>query len=127
MTTTTITAYLGGLRTINPLNRREHHWARHRRVQREREEADLLLSTALDLRALEKARVRRVLFVRVAPRKLDEGDNLGASMKSVRDQLCDLLGINDGPSAGIRWEYGQEKGKAREYGVRVEIEVEAGT
>jgi hypothetical protein len=68
-----------------------------------------------------------VYLTRIAPKRLDEGDNLPNSMKYVRDAVSECLtnttlaGRADGDNR-ISWEYGQERGKVREYAVRIEIE-----
>jgi hypothetical protein len=63
-----------------------------------------------------------VRFTRIAPRSLDEGDNLAAAFKTFRDELAYALALkNDGPSAGVVWEYAQERGEPKQYRVRVEI------
>ena len=68
-----------------------------------------------------------VYLTRIAPRSLDEGDNLPNSMKYVRDAISECLtnttlaGRADGDER-IKWNYSQEKGKAREYAVRIEIQ-----
>lgn len=67
-----------------------------------------------------------VVMTRIAPRKLDEHDNLPMSMKYLADALAECK--NPGLAIGradddksIKWEYKQEKGKPREYAVRIEI------
>src|SRR5688572_19002076 len=62
-----------------------------------------------------------VTLTRIGPRVLDD-DNLASGFKQVRDSIAGILGIDDG-SAEIRFLYKQERGKAREYAVRVEIEM----
>lgn len=75
---------------------------------------------------------------RIAPRLLDDSDNLPISMKWIKDALCakifpekivfvreknrsyQNLGFTD-DSKEITWEYSQIKGDVREYAVRVEI------
>lgn len=78
-------------------------------------------TTALVLRASScpPAPPVTVTLTRIAPRRMD-GDNLQRACKAVRDGVADWLGIDDG-SESITWRYGQEKGKPRQYGVRVEV------
>lgn len=66
-----------------------------------------------------------IKIIRIAPRKLDS-DNLQSGMKWIRDALADQ--IFPGKAAGraddsdkITWEYEQEKGKAKEYSVKIQI------
>lgn len=72
--------------------------------------------------------VRRALYgspcaitlTRIGPRRLDS-DNAIGGFKSVRDTIARLLGIDDGDER-LTWTYTQEKGKPKEYGIRVRIE-----
>jgi hypothetical protein len=66
-----------------------------------------------------------IRMVRISPRTLDF-DNLVYSLKWVRDALADSLisGLAPGRADGddrIKWNYGQEKGKPKEYALRIEI------
>lgn len=69
---------------------------------------------------------RRLRFVRLAPRRLDD-DNLAAVFKPIRDQVCCWLKGDNTPSAraddgkrsGYTFEYGQQQQKS--YGVRIEV------
>lgn len=67
-----------------------------------------------------------IRLTRIAPRELDAHDNLRVSMKYIADALAEYL--IPGKAAGraddckeITWQYKQEKGNPREYGVRIEI------
>jgi hypothetical protein len=61
-----------------------------------------------------------VRLTRISPRsRLDEEDNLAQSMKAIRDQIAEWLGVNDRYSEVVRYSYAQERGK--QWGVRVEI------
>jgi len=69
----------------------------------------------------------KVTLTRIAPRNLDEHDNLRTSMKWITDAIASYL--VPGKAAGraddckaIEWDYKQKKGAVREYGVLVEIE-----
>ena len=57
-----------------------------------------------------------VRLVRVSPRRLDD-DNLSAALKSVRDGVADVLGVDDGDSRVV-YVVDQESGRA---GVLVEV------
>jgi hypothetical protein len=66
-----------------------------------------------------------VKLTRVAPRHLD-GDNLQVAMKWLRDSIADHIipGLAVGRADGderIIWQYDQEKGLTRQYGVKIEI------
>lgn len=104
------------LPTVNPLNRREHHHARARRVQKERS------LTTLCLRAQggsPPALPLTITLVRVSPRAMDS-DGACAALKGVRDAVAAWLGVDDRDTADLVWRYDQRRG-----GVGVEIQVEA--
>ncbi len=68
-----------------------------------------------------------VRLTRIAPRNLND-DNLAYAFKHVRDVLADL--IRPGYAFGraddtdqIKWEYAQEKGQPKQYGIKIEINV----
>lgn len=106
------------LPTINPLNRREHHHARARRVAKERG------LTTLCLRANggpPPALPVVVTLTRVSPRAMDS-DGAIASQKSVRDAVAAWLGVDDRDTPELVWRYEQRKGP-----VGVEIRVEGRT
>lgn len=62
-----------------------------------------------------------ITFVRIAPRPLDEGDNLPSAFKAMRDELAKRLGVNDDRKAPVTWLYAQERGAPKTYAVRVEM------
>ena len=100
------------LQTINPLNKREHHMVRCRRVKSERE------ATAW---AFMGQRVPDlpvdVALTREAARTMDT-DGLAASFKGVRDQVAEWLGLDDADPR-VSWSYAQAKAKG--FNVLVEI------
>lgn len=68
----------------------------------------------------------KIYLTRIAPRKLDSRDNLRMSFKWIVDAICDY--ITPGLAAGrsddndqIDIHYFQEKGKAKEYAIRIQI------
>jgi hypothetical protein len=61
-----------------------------------------------------------VTMTRIAPRLLDD-DNLARSAKAVRDQLAELLAIDD-RDPRVAWRCEQERGEAHEYAVRIRLE-----
>lgn len=67
-----------------------------------------------------------VILTRIAPRFLDEEDNLRTALKWSKDCVADRLipdlapGRADG-SKEIKWRFQQEKGKVREYALKIEI------
>lgn len=107
------------LRTTPGANNREHHMARHRRVRDER--------WATHAALVGKARPAipcAVLLTRHTPRgragKLDD-DNLQNSLKAVRDQVAEWLGIND-RDPRVQWFYAQDKGP--DWGVSIDFQPE---
>ena len=65
-----------------------------------------------------------VKLIRIAPRQLDD-DNLAYAFKHIRDTISDLIkpGMAKGraDSKDITFEYAQEKGKVKEYGIKIEV------
>lgn len=106
------------LKTINPLNRREHWAVRSSRVKRERELVTLWARAA-------KFKVPPlpliVTMTRIAPRKLDPHDALPASFKGAADALCALIGVDD-RTEQIDWRYRQQRGEPREYAIQIEVQ-----
>lgn len=102
------------IRTVSALNAREHWRARTRRVKAER------TATYWTLAPQPKPDIPvTVLLTRVGPTNgLDEDDNLNGSMKGVRDQIADWLGIND-RDPRVKWTYAQRREK--QWGVEVEF------
>lgn len=106
------------LRTVSSLNQREHWSKRARRTKTQRTVARL--KTESELRPVRRWFVpTTVKLTRVAPGKLD-GDNLQGALKAVRDGIADALGIDDGDDS-VTWTYDQQRGRARQYAVIVEL------
>ena len=114
----TIVVYLP-IHTISTLNARGHWAKRSRREAEHRALARMTLPAYLRAARLELP--VRVTLTRVAPRALDPGDNLPASMKGVRDGVADALGVDDRTPL-VTWVYQQRRGKPREYGVEIAVE-----
>ena len=125
------------IQTVSEANRESHeHWrTRHQRAKRQRVNVVYGLYEALKGEGIVgQAIALHIHLVRVSPRMLDEGDNLPASMKHVRDGILlalartkastkrVLVGRGDGPNDGIRFTYGQEKSPRAHYqAVRIMI------
>lgn len=58
-----------------------------------------------------------VTITRVGPRKLDD-DNLQSACKYVRDEIANVIGVDDGNDRFYTWQYRQRTGP---YGVEVDI------
>lgn len=103
--TTSITFHIGH-RLRNPLNE-SVHWADKARMKtkfmREAHKMDAPLA------------VKTITFIRWYPprsKPFDVGDNLPAAFKWFRDAACDWLGVDDGPSCPITFEYEQHQADA---------------
>jgi hypothetical protein len=99
------------VRVVSESNLREHWAKKARRAKEQRAMARMYCQRF----AMECP--RGIRLTRIAPRALDM-DNLAASLKHVQDGVADAAGIDD---RKIHWEYAQEKGKPKEYAVRVEV------
>ena len=88
--------------------------ARHRRVKAERQAVQWHLNP-IPRPALPVV----VTLTRLAPSSgLDVGDNLEGSLKAVRDQIAEWLGVDD-RDARVVWKYAQRR---EAWGVLVEVE-----
>ena len=106
-----MTEYYLPIRTYSLTNIRLHWAAKAKRAKAQRNAAILVRGHAVPC---------TVILTRVAPRLLDD-DNLRGALKSVRDGVADRLGVDD-RDPRVAWEYKQEKGKPKEYAVRVSVE-----
>ena len=59
-----------------------------------------------------------VTMIRVAPRQLDDIDNLSSAMKHIRDGIADFLEIDDRTPL-VQWHYAQTRGRPKYYGIRI--------
>jgi len=103
-------------------------WAKEKKLM-------VWLALGAYLPQLERERVRRIEFVRIATRNLDD-DNVVSAFKAVRDATCSWLVWGDEAprhhaaigsaddklwKAGVRWTYRQQKCESnpRLYGIRI--------
>lgn len=98
------------LRLPSVANLREHWSKRARRAKQHRMAAFAVPRSPLPC---------TVLLTRVGPRALDD-DNLRSACKALRDGIADRLGVKDNDPR-IKWEYEQDTGRGKPYGVRIEI------
>ena len=101
------------MRLPSVANLRDHWATKARRTKAQRLSVALaMLSNRWALfehrEALKAGAKRRVTFIRVAPRPLDD-DNLAGAFKGCRDEVAKQLGTTDGPSGPISWRYEQRK------------------
>lgn len=106
------------IRTVSEANAHTHWRARQKRAKEQRALARVAViccNTATLLRL-----PARITLTRLAPRTLDS-DNLQGALKHIRDGVADAFGVDDGDER-YDWRYAQEK--AKEYGVRIEIQLD---
>lgn len=109
------------LRTVPGLNVREHWQARSSRVKKERK------AVAWCLVGTPKPPIPcSVRLTRVSPGTVGmDDDNLPGSLKSVRDQIAEWLGIDDRDRNQVRYHYAQRHGPHLAWGVEIEFGVPA--
>lgn len=107
------------IRTESEANLREHWAPKSRRARDQRGTARIILRQPQYAELFRHHGKFEITMTRIGVRTLDP-DNLANSFKHVQDGIADALGIDDG-SSRITWEYAQEKGKPKEYSVRIEI------
>lgn len=94
------------LHLVSPLNGSHGHWRRDWERRRGERAATRLAWYAAGQPKLKTPAA--ITLTRVAPREFDD-DNLRGSMKSVRDELCEIAGVKDGPRAPVSFLYDQRK------------------
>jgi len=103
---------------------RRMHWAAVAKKSKAKRAAVKLWWQAKKLpkQVLRPGQKAIVILTRFGIRDLD-GDNLQGAFKAVRDEVAELLGIDDG-SPDIAWHYRQEH--RAEYGLSIAVEVREG-
>ncbi len=111
------------IKTVSEQNMQREHWAVKAKRHRTQKNwvAMRWLQNDTDLLSLPI----HIKLTRISPRKLDY-DNLCCSQKFVFDALCECFipGLAPGRADSdprITVEYHQEKGKPKEYGVKIEF------
>jgi hypothetical protein len=110
------------IRIISSANLVEHWSKKYKREHDQRQTIGLYLRPILDQIALPI----KITLIRIAPRQLDD-DNLAYSLKSHRDEICNLIrpGLAPGRADGDRQimvKYMQKKGNPKEYALRIIFE-----
>lgn len=111
------------VRTVSESNTFEHWRARSRRHS----EQKFVVKKSFESWKKENLSFPvHVHVTRIAPRKLDEHDNLRSSLKYIVDAISEILipGKSVGradDSGEIIWHYDQKKGAVREYAVDIKI------
>ncbi len=115
------------LHTMSEANasQREHWGSKHRRHKGQRAVTYFTLRDVLGCVSPVQAPMT-ITLTRIAPRALDEGDNLAASLKACRDGVADYLcghyGQGQDRQPGLHWRYAQRQGYApRVYGVEIVV------
>lgn len=103
------------LRTVSALNCREHWRARARRVRNERE----VVAWWLAGWKKKPSTPCVIRLTRIAPSNGLDDDNLCGSLKGVRDQVAQWLGVDDKRSELVKYVYAQERGP---WAVRIQVE-----
>lgn len=107
------------VRTINASNVSEHHFAKARRVKKEREIVSLFMR-----QVKFPDPPMRITLIRVGGQQLDS-DGLVRSCKAPRDQIAAEIGIDDKHDNLVKWEYEQRPGKSTgKKGVPMDISLE---
>ena len=114
------------IRVANRLNKQHSGWARSRERKAHREAVVFTMRTKIHGRSgLKLLMPLAVTLTKITPRGRPlDSDGLQSALKTVRDSVAEVIGVDDGNS-GYIWRYAQEFG--REHGVRVRIEREAVT
>lgn len=117
---------IDGLVTTPESNSREHWHVKALRHSRQREAVrSAWRQNPRTIANLENTPI--IIYIcRVAPRKLDNHDNLPTSLKSILDEICNCIlpGYADGRADGklkLKVAYAQEKGKVRQYAVKIKL------
>ena len=107
--------HIPGLCIVSESNAHEHWRKRQKRAKEQRGTVKLVMQA----NAKKPSIPCTIRLVRIAPRKLDQG-NIGAALKHVQDGCADWIGIDDRRDDLVKYEYLQEQ-VSKTYGVRIEI------
>lgn len=114
------------IRIVSESNVREHWSKRNCRANGSKSKKNQTIGhrqlVMLTLRTkAKKPRLPCVIkLVRIAPRKLDQG-NIAAALKHVQDGCADWIGVDDRRDDLVKYEYLQDVGEPKEYALRIEI------
>lgn len=110
------------IKTVNEANGSHGHWAaKASRRKRQRQATKVVFLAAVNGKWWHLEPPFKVTMRRISAGLLDT-DALPLSLKSIRDQIAEELGVTDGPTdSRVTWEYDQVRGKRGLYEVEVEI------
>jgi len=114
------------IKTVSEANSSEHWTKKHKRHKAQKLAVGLYFRGDVSKAVLQAGLPLHIVITRIAPRELDEGDNLPMSVKPIRDYLAALIkpGLQIGRADGtsdFAFDVTQEKGKPKEYAVRIEF------
>jgi len=110
------------MRIKSEANSSESYWSKSKRHQRQKKMVKAYLLQERPIIGLPVY----IHLTRIAPRFFDAHDNLPSSMKWIVDAIAEYIIPGKKPgraddSKEINWIYNQEKGKPKEYSLRIEI------
>lgn len=103
------------MKTSNTQNGPRRHWAVEAGKRKRERQRVLALVPRLEV---DPALV--VTLTRYSSGEMDPDDGLRSALKTVKDAIAYRLGVDDRTGL-VRWEYGQERAKAGEQAVRVQV------
>lgn len=106
------------VRVISEANSPQHWRLKNKRKLAQQEEVMIELANALKNRAVYFP--CKVTLTRIGPKRLDP-DNLANAFKGVQDAVAKVLRADDGDISKLRWVYGQEPIRKRQYSIRIDI------
>src|SRR3954462_7116302 len=116
-------AFTVPIKTQNESNGSHGHWAA--KASRRRKQREATIVTFIKATAGKRWQIDppyRVTMRRISAGLLDT-DALPLSLKSIRDQIAEELGVTDGPTdSRVTWIYDQRRGKRGAFSVEVEID-----
>lgn len=118
--------YIDPLLTTPESNSREHWHKKAARHHHQREAIRAAWKANPGTITSPQSKLLILYICRIAPRKLDNHDNLPASLKSILDEICSCIlpGYADGRADGklnLKVVYAQKKGLPRQYAVKIKI------
>ena len=112
------------LRTFGEKNRHEHWRPKAKRTKEHRRLANTVVFNGYVARRPDWGDERwTITLTRIAPRALDDGDNLSSALSAVRDGVADAFGLTDN-NPRLHFVYAQRSGGVRTYAVEITIHQE---
>lgn len=107
------------IRVMSEANLREH-WAVKNKRKKD-QQFEMMIALHNNLMGKQVQLPCKVKLTRIGPKALDT-DNLAGAFKACRDQIAKKLGVDDGDTKNVTWEYFQMPVGIRQYSVKVTIE-----